>query len=567
MSNYLILSVPIDTHYEEKIYEFSLEFEGEVVSFVWGKLKVFVFSKNVSSVNCNFLKGVAVDHHDKKVVFHDGFGFVSENGLKDAEGCFLSIMKDNDVLQIFSDKFGVMPKLYTSFPCGGGAVSDSLFMLLSVRRILGFLTSLNNESFVSRSWFNSITYQLISTNTVCQQIKYLPANGVICFYKGVLNLEVKPASLSYLLDKKEVYKKSLIDAASQIYGLVSGLADLNDSYLSLSASGGLDSRVLLCAYSRFKRSFPANDIGVNCKDNGTNDYKIAGDIASKVGVDFNYYSGVPKSRKKVEKMVEWLSFCCGTYDPLYSSGFYSENSSLIRLGGHGGELFKGNYGWRKCSEIGKSKLDVSLYDLFYSEIKLGICSLGLDDQSKISSEFHYLGFRNPIHGGRFLQSTLLGLRPLVNELLVKIAYSCFEEEERDVYKISRDLAILLDPLVAIMPYDKDVKNIDALYACDRISFFGGLGDVEKYYIEGHPSVVKSGAMLGAIKLARDFFREHNIPLQKNELKPFLHDYLMSANDIDIEARDRIIDILVSKESDYKSDVAAGKAFSYLMVSV
>lgn len=565
VSNYLIVSAPLDSPYEMQISEFAEVFDSDCHKFDWGVFKVFVFSKGVQSGTSGFLKGVAIDHDERSIIFHDGFGFNNYEALNRSEGCFISLQRRNDYLKVHGDKFGLMPKLYTVFEFGGGAVSDSFFMLMALRRFLNIDADFHDESFNSRSWFNAITYQLLSKDTVCKQIKYLPANSCVYFHKNNLIVEQQDASLNFLINQKSSYKELVLKAASQIYGLMSGLAGIDESYLSLSASGGLDSRILLCAYSKMKKDKSLVGFGVNSKKNLTKDFDIACNISESIGVNFN---SRPASRKstKINGIFEWLIFCCGIYDPLYSSGSYLEKDSLIRLGGHGGELFKGNYGWRKCSSIGLSSLDSGLYDLFNREIKKGVKSLGLDDESSFSSEFHYLGYRNPLHGSRFLQSTLLGFRPLVNESLIRVAYNCFDIQCRDKNKISQDLAILLDPLIAIEPYDDIRKQISPSYACERMSYFGGLGEVSKYSVFGHPADIKSGPIHGALKLARSFFEKNNIPSNKNDLKVFLSDFLFANEVVDREVKDRILNAILDSSSSYKSDAATGKAFSLFLIT-
>lgn len=562
MSNYLIASIPKNCSYRSKMLEFTKFFVDEVSTFLYGDLEFFVFSKYSGEAYGNYLKGIAINHEKERILFHDGFNLLNEytEELKAAEGCFITIVKNHEDLNIFSDKFGVMPKLYTKFSQGGGAVSDSIFLLLKLRHFLNETCDINENNFISRSWFNAITYQQINTETICNQVRYLPTNGLIKFRKHSYDMEVVDADLNYLIDNQSMsYKEGIKAAAHQICGVLSGISKVPGAIQNLSASGGLDSRVLMCAFSYIKKRGYEGSFRVGCRDNGSGDFELASNVVEKIKLPFNYHDGVPRDRKRVDKLTEWLSFCCGIYDPLYTAGSYVESDSVLHLGGHGGGLFKGAYGWREIDSIGKSILDDNLYEKFNASLKQGVKSLGLDEYSSIASEFHYLGYRNALHGGRILQSTVLGVRPLVNEKLTLLAHSYFKG--KDPYQISHDLAILLDSDIAVMPYDHPSKGIIEETLQERKDFFGPLAEIAPYSVLGHPAALRSGALVGAVRLVNNFLEEHNIPKDYDKLKGFLKEFLMDSGIIDISTSERLIETMLDEKSEYKSNASAGKVLS------
>lgn len=569
MSNYLIVSIPKNSLHREKMLDFSECFHSEVSNFIFKDLEFFVYSKYKGSSFGNFLKGISLNHETRTILFHEGFNLIDEykNGLKNSEGCFISLTKDEDKVEVFSDKFGLMPKLYTQFKLGGGAVSDSFFLLIALRSFLDETISFDAESFIARSWFNAITYQLINSETACEQIKYLPGNGYLTFHKDSLKMNVNKADLSNLLSEDiPSYEENIKSAADQIGGVLAGLYTIPGSILSLSATGGLDSRILICALSYLKKQGLDGSVRIGCKENGSGDLQLAQAVTKTLKLPFNVKAAPSTDRKMVDKLVEWTSFCCGLYDPLYATGAYTESNSVISIGGHGGELYKGAYGWRAVDNIGKSVLENEIYIKFRDGLNRGVASVNLVGSHEIASEYHYLGYRNAIHSTRFLQNTMLGLRPLMNEKLVLSAYN-HSELDRNRYQISHDLAILFDIEGASMPYDHPSKCITSEFALQRAERLGVMNDIEPYNVVGHPAVLRSGSLLGSIKLVDDFLSKKDVPREKEELKIFLHKFLDKCELVDSSTCDRLTEgMTASKKSAYINDTATGKIMSLYVIN-
>lgn len=462
-----------------------------------------------------FSKGVKVDKKNKEVVFCNGEKDRRLHGFVD--GAYIEQSLDGDVVKISADKFGIFPVFY-SRSNGFFVASDSIMLICYIRKMCGMSNRIDEEEFSSRSWMNAVTYSLVSEYTPVKEVFYLlPGHSISVFnsdHEVSYKVEKEINLIPDLASGNYVYSDLLEREAKDFLGIIEGLS--RNVNLSLSVSGGIDSRALICAAEKINNkqdeSKESRKVAINCKKNDTPDYGVVESISKKYSIPLNEKNidienlDLESKVYRIDKVSQWAMANIGCYDPLYATGRYYRSTKNISLGGHGAAAFKGSYGWRPVESIGKSSLPDSVYRKFQRQVEKSLPSIAASEVCNFSSEVHWLYYRNPLHGSRFMISSLVALRPLMMQSLMGVAYSFHHEGKRlNKYKISKDLLLKINSKLAMEPYDKVSKNISQDYAERAKKEIGGDEySYEVYSVIGRPEDIKSGPLRGAKEVAHSY---------------------------------------------------------------
>lgn len=458
-----------------------------------------------------FSKGVKVDKKNKEVVFCNGGEDKRLHNFVD--GAYIEQNIDGGAVKISADKFGIFPVFYSKSN-GLFVASDSIMLICYIRKMCGMSNSIDEDEFSSRSWMNAVTYSLVSEYTPVEEVFYLlPGHSVSVLYADQeMSLEVRK-EISLIPDfatDDVVYSDLLESEAKDFLGIIEGLS--RNVSLSLSVSGGIDSRALICAAEKINNKQDGeggHKVSINCKKNDTPDYDVVESISKKYSIPLNEKNidienlDLESKVYRIDKVSQWAMANVGCYDPLYATGRYYKSTKNISLGGHGAAAFKGSYGWRPVESIGKSSLPESVYIKFQKQVAKSLPSIATSEVFNFSSEVHWLYYRNPLHGSRFMISSLVALRPLMMQSLMSVAYSFHHEGKKlNKYKISKDLLLKINSKLALEPYDKGSKNISQDYAERAKKEIGGDEYSYKVYsVIGRPEDIKSGPLRGAMEVA------------------------------------------------------------------
>lgn len=448
-----------------------------------GAIKYYISHKAIDDLyNGNVFKGYSIDYNRKFV------NFTSENASQDLkegslEGCYLFIEQSEIKITISNDCFSQLPLLFfASLECF--ACSDSLYVLYMLRKALNLSVDKDFKAIKSRSWVNSITNQLLSNKTPISSIKYLPPNNFL----EVKILEEKPytkikKSISFSTKNSSSYVSVVREAAINIRSLLASYLEIYP--ISLSLSGGLDSRVILASVIESKYF---NNLQIGTNESLESDFNIVKELSNQFGFKFNSRENYLLAKnKKIDRLSTYILVSCGIYDSIYCPASIPIKNLPIPVTGHGAELFKGNYGLRSIEKVAQ---DCTVnQDFFREELIEGNDKLNLEIMPELSSELHYLGYRNSLHGARVTIFSLYALRPLMNKLLVNYFNDSENIKIEERKNIINDLLILLSPDLAKNNFDSVKKNLGQEYINSRLSLLGGEvkeNECFKYKFIGEP---------------------------------------------------------------------------------
>lgn len=458
------------------------------------------------SADGSAFKGYAILHDRRQITFGP-----PPDSLRDrpVEGCYLNVTirqeADGPVVGISNDLFGQLLILYTEMD-GIFACSDSLLALTDLRRTFGYANLPDADLFLAKSSYMAFSDQLIDSRTSIVGIRYaLPGSRIEVLQRGkqVKALISHPGAMHLFPTTGTSHAEAIQIAAANMAGMLGGIDAMPGHTLRLDLTGGQDSRTVLAA--ALAAGIDDNNVVLQCSTKAADDHAIAEKIASVVTLPFN----PPRSggRTRVAQMALWFAASAGVYDPLYSLFVRSTNMDFLTAGGHGAEVYKGNYNWRSIDKLVRNSTD--LPDSVRQPLRSGACSgleaFGIDPQAPDASEWHYLAFRSAIHSGRFTNSSLFGLRPLLQQSIVGHAHDVFLSRRRAAgpnrHSVISDLLIHLNPALAGMPFLDERKNLTSDEIVERSCVLGRIGAVSPYTVIGAPDAASTGPLAYLLKLA------------------------------------------------------------------
>lgn len=459
-------------------------------------------------------KGVCVDHGAASIVF--GGGGRNDMPEKDRghalwpnplEGCYFSLEWTGDTVRASNDAFAMCPMNYFHENDIVG-ISDSIFILTELRKFLDLPCTVNEEVAYARAWSNTMAGQLLSEDTLVSQIKYIQTGSY---------LEVRiGAGISATMVKRNIdemfgvpggmgYESVIQNAVQRCASLIHTLSSISVNSVRIALSGGTDSRVVLaCALASPISKEQAIFNCTNTAPSHEKDYAVVSDLSKRFNFPLGFRAANIKrnvSTKISSPLNLWFLGNAGLYDFLVAPDFYLKSVGVFSFGGFGAEIYKGMYGWRAISRIAARIEDKNISEAFATQCEKGIGRLGVSKDDKTGSEWHYLGFRNAIHAGRSVLTTMVGMRPLMQKELVGLVRSesnPFPAPMKTDKSIMTDILIAANPELAKIPFDHSDKDMDEHYVNTRARFFGGgldASDLQMYKIYGDFQRVENGSPL------------------------------------------------------------------------
>ncbi|TYT27134.1 hypothetical protein FZO89_13180 [Luteimonas viscosa] len=455
-------------------------------------------------------KGYAIDYaRESMALGAEGFAqYLAIHRLgrrsgESIEGCYFSARWTGAQAEIRSDLFAQCPVLYFA-DSAVAAVSDSMYILANLRRALGLRCSLHERSVIGRSWGNAMAGQMLGEDTLVEEIKFAPVGtSLVVSFSPEIRLAVKRRSvLETFAPESDNYTETVRLSAQRIASSIQTFSGLSGDVARLAVSGGMDSRVCLAAalLSEAGRGQAAFNC-MNTSSSHAKDYQVVSSLSGKFGFPLGLRTppaSVPRPGRRVPELGLWFLANAGLYDFMYVMPAINTGEGAVSIGGHGAELHKGNYGWRTIRTIANAIPDRLVSDAFLSQCESGIAAMGVRPDDAFGSEWHYLGFRNAIHSGRFVTGTMAGFRPLMTRSLVALSRSSLNEwiaPKKGGQSLISDLLICLSPALASEPFDDEKKNLAASVVAERSSYLGGglmPDEIVEYRVFGSLAGIVSG---------------------------------------------------------------------------
>ena len=467
-----------------------------------------------------FFRGYAVDYSSQQIVFGlPGYSTASDrtrNAINDGiEGEYLIAHFGARAVSFYRDLFAMAPLLHTSGP-GFVALSDSILTLSDLRAFTGLARTQNDQVLLARAVSNTVSGQQLSHETYMKEIAFLRIGETI-----EVTLESQPTIRSHLRDLTRQftddgldYRDVLVTSARRMAGLMRAASRNSDWPATLRLSGGYDSRACLAAATAAGVTERIRLVAHNYLQVHAVDFQVASDVAAHLGVRLNPVGDLvdapPARSLECSPLTLWAVSNLGVYD------FYSLESiprsapQMLEVSGLGAELSKGSFGWQSWPALCRGfELDPRVRDALEVQGRRALSDLGVDPEDDDASEWHNLAYRNALHASRHLPAHLAGLAPLQQRDLVAMGRSSGADIPRpasDAPSIINDLAIVLDPELALLAYDREEKRLSRSYIEARLQRLGGplrIADEDELEMLGDVGSIPSGPSDFSIRVAEN----------------------------------------------------------------
>lgn len=475
---------------------------------------LLIVSKNVrDSVGAHtYFRGVALstDHSAMAFGIH---GWLDSPGVLrqhsgDHAGEYCSITWRRGSVRIERDLFG-NARLLTTQGRRFAAVSDSLIVLASLRRAMGEELTLNTQTMLARTVFNNTAGQQMSPSTMFEEIRFIPA-GVGVKLARLFEWTVLGSPMARRMREDSLtlpYRDSVRAAAADVVRVVQGLAAIPGWTSILNLSGGYDSRVVFgaaVAGGCLDRIFFASS---NASPLHARDYEVATGLAAEFGMSrAPAQTFVPDPSSPSEALTLWAASLLGVYDGFGPLRATRSTRDTLSLTGIGAEMLKGNWGWKPWPELVDALPGGPVRDAYDLEGRAGISAIGGDPEHPHVSELYYLGYRNGLHAAAgHIGVHMVGVHPLQLPRLARMGHSVAHRGRAGTPGSIADLSLLVNPAVAMSPYDQPERNISAAEGAARLAALGGpldMGGLSGIDLYGHPRDVPEGASALSMSIAR-----------------------------------------------------------------
>lgn len=455
--------------------------------------------------------GVAIDD-DRERFYFGACGWRDRGrsmGGTELPGCHLRIRWDQSAVTILGDLYRSMPIFVTAVP-GAVMVSDSAYTLLHLRRRLGWPVTADTTVAASLVWANSMSAQLLGARTLVREISYVPVSSHLQLSlesPGSVHRTVHTPVRDHFAVSSTDYREEIRSAATRIASVVHSVASMGEEFARLSLSGGKDSRICLAAALL---SPVGREQALFTCTNAHEQHRLDHQVVSTLAEEFGFTLGPKKPvtdpaallRRFPRPMGMWFMDQALSYFPLKLQSYALRTPGPFSIAGFGSELYKGSYGLRTLeavvTSIARSRPDVAraVEEVAGESLQ----DAGISTSEHLSAEWHYLLFRNALHGGRFVPATKLGLRPLQQTNLVALSKLAPEQRPEllsDPRDIPEDLLALLSPALASRPFDRAEKNRSAEQVTSRLRALGGpvsWHEVSTYTLHGLAEDVHGGPL-------------------------------------------------------------------------
>lgn len=457
------------------------------------------------------------------------------------EGAYAKVSWRGTEVQAHTDFFRLVPMAYTA---GQGllAVSDSWQLLVRLRTALGLPVTVCAETAAALSVQRVITGHPMDSRTLCADVHMVGVGAR-------LTARLYPQGAGDVMLRQEPFGALFAEPsgtwAEQVRAGAIGMASVLRAHaeaglsLRLSLSGGADSRAVLAA---LRRADPSQDTWLMNTSNvgpaNRRDVEVVDHLVRATGLVYGEPAGrSPGTEKYPTPFLAWMVGSLGLHDRLASPRSRALPGSHYTLTGHGAGVFKSTYGWRPFRGVagGLVRFDPQGGPVAARVAEGYLRSVGVDPGASDSSEWHFIAWRNSLHGGRSSLVNLLSVPPLMQRGLAALAHAAPDSAAAMPVPLRRDPAAngprantsltsimmtLLDPELATLPHDRANKDIDVQTRDLILSLAGGavredeLVPVRSY---GRPTDVHSGIAQTFLDLASSWGQE--VPLDHESVRP------------------------------------------------
>lgn len=449
----------------------------------------------------HFFKGWFSDPKSESVVVgHEGFSnWFQEHGFEKPglqttfQGSYVCSIWDEKRLQLENDLFSMFPVIYFSEP-DIFIASDSLYVLTHCRRLLNFDTSHNKSVLHARAWTHGLACASPSYQTQVTGIHHLiPGQRIL--------LDISTKHIRFKLEVQNVrdvfaktdrtYQESLRKYLTNTYRTLFALSQRHETEIELALSGGLDSRLMLALLLKLKEKTTNMYFVTNNHASRSVDFEIVKSLSEQFGFEFNNRGLRKEGREMVsqntleKKFSMWRLSCMGMFDMMYFNGDFPSYASVVRIGGHGAEVVKGTFLKNNFNRLLRNKkiskkalLSKSVFSHIrkikkqndrLSSVRETIrsaLSMAGEEMGDEAMMWHHLCYKSPIANSRYLSSSTLGYRPLIDSNL----FSFSRNQPAHDSQIVQDLILLISPELAAHPFENSKYNLTLNQIEERLDF-------------------------------------------------------------------------------------------------
>ena len=448
------------------------------------------------------------------------------------EGSYVEISFSENTLTVKNDLFCLFPVVYfvekNLFVC-----SDSLYIVSELRKMLSLPCTQNENVLFSRSWIHGLACAPMGNETQIKDVCLL-SPGKEIFLPFIRNRDSTEyfRSDKFLIEKNlptlfkwesHDYQHSLRKITTEFIQSVISFGEIQNLYLNLGLSGGLDSRLILAVILNDKNLLARTKITTNVHQTRKDDFDIVNVLSNKFDFKFNNSEGVKNHllthKLKLSKIdcpfSLWILSSMGIFDMMYLHDSYWENPFVVDIGGHGAEIVKGTFANSKISKLIYKRSYLGLLknpfknfsNIHFSrkklkkiknEIKRSLKSSGINLKDLGSFQWHHMCYKSPIQNGRYLNRTLLSSRPYLQRNLFAFAVSPTNSDRfsnKNANSVLQDMLIILNPELAKTEFANDTYNLTGDYVDKRLLELGGKLDqsiITPYRIYGDIKNLRNG---------------------------------------------------------------------------